>query len=62
MENGYETIRHRSHLTHNVWKYTQMDETKVRFNLPEGDAKDNPDSDESVVNLKAEGHKMRRRE
>ena len=32
MENGYETIRHRSHLRLNRAKYTKMDETTVKVN------------------------------
>ena len=59
MENGYETIRHRSHLRHNVLKYTKMDETKVKFNLT--DTKGNSDLDESAANAKVKGHTVRRR-
>ena len=47
------------HLIHNVSKYTKIDETKVMFNLT--DQKDKSDSDESAVNAKAEGRKVRRR-
>merc|ERR1711954_245091 len=30
-----ETIRHRSHLRHDITRYTKVTETKVRFNLEE---------------------------
>ena len=33
MENGCETICHRSHIRHNVTKYTKVTEKKVRFNI-----------------------------
>ena len=35
MENGRETIRHRSHIRHNVKRYTKVTEKKVRFNIEE---------------------------
>ena len=31
MENGCETIHHRSHIRHNVTRYTPVTEKKVRF-------------------------------
>ena len=33
MENGRETIRHRSHIRHNVTRYTKVTDKKVTFNL-----------------------------
>merc|ERR1711954_568946 len=33
LPNGRETIRHRSHLRHNINRYTRITETKVRFDL-----------------------------
>ena len=33
LPNGRETIRHRSHLRHNINRYTHITETKVRFDL-----------------------------
>ena len=35
LANGKETIRHRSHLRHNINRYTKVTETKVRFKLDE---------------------------
>ena len=35
MENGHETIHHRSHICHNVTRYTKVTEKKVRFNIEE---------------------------
>ena len=36
MANGRETIRHRSHLRHNITRYTKVTDRKVTFNLKEG--------------------------
>ena len=33
MGNGRETIRHRSHIRHNVTRYTKVTDKKVTFNL-----------------------------
>ena len=33
LPNGRETIRHRSHLRHNITRYTCVTVTKVRFDL-----------------------------
>ena len=38
LPNGRETIRHRSHLRHNINSHTRITETKVRFDL-KGDKK-----------------------
>ena len=35
LANGRETIRHRSHLRHNVTRYTRVTDRKVTFNLKE---------------------------
>ena len=35
LANGKETIRHRSHLRHNITHYTRVTDTRVRFNLQE---------------------------
>ena len=61
MENGYEKIGNRSHLRHNVLKYTQMDETKVKFGLTEDDEENKSNTHEKVETGKEEGCKVRRR-
>ena len=33
LPNGRETIRHRSHLRHNINRYTRISETRVRFDM-----------------------------
>ena len=33
LQNGCETIRHRSHIRHNVTRYTPVTDTRVRFSL-----------------------------
>ena len=35
MENGRKSIRHRSHLRHNVTRYTKVVDTKVKFDIPD---------------------------
>ena len=35
LANGRETIRHRSHLRHNITRYTRVTDRRVRFNLKE---------------------------
>ena len=49
MENGRETIRHRSHLRHNVKSSEKVEETKVKFKVQTNDDKsdDKKDSDSS---------------
>ena len=44
MENGRETIRHRSHLRHNIKSTDKVTETKVKFEVPENDDKDESDA------------------
>ena len=44
MENGRETICHRSHLRHNVKSTDKITETKVKFEVPENDDKDESDA------------------
>ena len=53
LENGRETIRHRSHMRHNVTRYTKIAETKVRFKAPETNVDDNkPDEEEKKTKKK----------
>ena len=40
LDNGRETIRHRSHLRHNVTRYTKVIDTKVRFEILEKETKE----------------------
>ena len=61
MENGYEAIRHKSHIRHNVKRYSLVDETKVRFRLQEDVAKDITNTDQNAVKANAEGHYVGRR-
>ena len=55
MGNGRETIRHRSHLRHNINRYTRITETKVRFDLKsdkKGEDKKKSETKRSVQPLK----------
>ena len=54
MENGRESIRHRSHLRHNVTRYTKVVDTKVRFDIPDETA-DDKRSDEEIMTTRKRG-------
>ena len=43
MDNGRESIRHRSHLCHNIKSTSKVCETKVQFSIPDNEEK--PESD-----------------
>ena len=55
LPNGRETIRHCSHLRHNINRYTRITETKVRFDLKvdkEGEDRKKSETKKSVQPLK----------
>ena len=53
LANGKETIRHRSHLRHNITHYTKVTETRVRFNLK--DNTEGEDKNKEKTELKKRG-------
>ena len=53
LANGRETIRHRSHLRHNITRYTRVTDRRVTFNL-KGDT-EGEDKDKRKTELKKRG-------
>ena len=54
MANGRETIRHRSHLRHNITRYTKVTDRKVTFNLKEERGGEDKDKKETETKKKEE--------
>ena len=62
MANGRETIRHRSHIRHNVTRYTKVTDKKVTFNLKEERGREDKNTKETETKKKGRPRKINKAE
>ena len=62
LQNGRETIRHRSHIRHNVTRYTQVTDTRVRFSFTGDKTKNTVEEDTKEDEKKKRGRPRKGKE
>ena len=58
LANGRQTIRHKSHLRHNVTRYTRVTDRKVTFNLKEEKGGDDNDTKKTETKKRGRPSKL----
>ena len=58
MGNGRETIRHRSHIRHNITRYTKVTDKKVTFNLKEEREREDKNTKETETKKRGRPRKV----